>query len=62
MHGTKYSHGIQLTLMNAQTVRNKTPAINEYIFVTTVDLLVITETWLKRDGDSDIIKELAPEG
>lgn len=48
--------------MNAQTVRNKTPAINEYIFVTTVDLLVITETWLKRDGDSDIIKELAPEG
>ena len=36
--------------------------INEYVCGDAIDILAITETWLKRGGDSDIITELAPDG
>ena len=36
--------------------------INEYVCGDAIDILAITETWLKRGGDSAIITELAPGG
>lgn len=54
--------GIHLVLMNAQSVRNKTLLINEYVRDDNIDLLAITETWLKKDGDAALINELVPEG
>ena len=36
--------------------------INEYIRDDAIDIPAITETWLKRGGDSAIITELAPDG
>ena len=53
---------IRIVLMNAQSVRNKTMLINEYVRDDDIDILAITETWLKRGGDSAIITELAPDG
>ena len=53
---------IRIVLMNAQSVRNKTMLINEYVRDDDIDSLAITETWLKRGGDSAIITELAPDG
>ena len=53
---------ISLTLMNAQSVRNKTLTINEYVREENIDLLAITQTWLKQDGDMSVITELIPEG
>ena len=44
-----------IVLMNAQSVRNKTLLINEYVHVDAIDILANTETWLKRGGDSAII-------
>ena len=54
--------GVHLVLMNDQSVRNKTLLINEYIHEDAIDLLAITETWLKRDSDSALITELTPDG
>ena len=53
---------ISLTLMNGQSARNKTMTINEYVREENINLLAITETWLKQDGDTSVIAELIPEG
>ena len=42
-------------------VRNKTLLINEYVRDDTIDILAITETWLKWGGDSAFITELTPD-
>lgn len=56
------SPATHLVLMNAQSVRNKTLTINEYVRYDQIDLLTITETWLKWGGDAALINELSPGG
>ena len=48
----------RIVFMNAQSVRNKTMFINEYVHDDVIDILAITETWLKRSGDSVITTDL----
>ena len=48
-------------MLNAQSVRNTTLLINEYVREDAIDLLAIMETWLKRDSDSSLTTELTRE-
>ncbi|KAK6181879.1 hypothetical protein SNE40_009657 [Patella caerulea] len=56
-HDPDIKNGVKLGLINAQSVYNKTIAINEFINEKSLDLLAITETWLS-DNDTVIINEL----
>ena len=42
-------------------VRNKTLLINEYVCDDAINILAITEIWLKLGGDSAFITELTPD-
>jgi exonuclease III len=55
--------GLKICLQNARSVRNKTLAINDLIVDKHIDLLAITESWLKDDGtDNEKISKIKPEG
>ena len=51
-----------MALINARSVKNKTLAINEEIIQHDWDILAITETWLKQNGDEAIVTERLPPG
>ena len=54
---------LNLCLMNARSVCNKTHEINEFVLDKQLDVLCITETWLKGDvRDGVILSELVPHG
>ena len=57
-NGWKLSQFCQL---NTQSVKNKTHSIKDYIIEKDIQLLAITETWLKPDNDVKI-GEITPEG
>ena len=48
-------------LINAQSVRNKTDILHEYILEQNLDLCCFVETWLK-ENDDWLIKQLTPNG
>ena len=50
---------INLSVVNAQSLRNKTLQISEYITDNDIDICFITETWLK-EGDEPLITEATP--
>ena len=52
---------LKFGLFNARSVRNKTPSIVELVLEHSLDLLGITETWLKVD-DYVILGDLSPPG
>jgi hypothetical protein len=52
---------INLGLINAQSVGNKSTLLCEYIMECAFDVAAITETWL-RDGDDPVILNLRPPG
>ena len=52
---------IKVCLWNAHSIRNKTFLLHDYISEHDLDLMMITETWL-REGDSAIINECTPPG
>ncbi|CAB4007827.1 Hypothetical predicted protein [Paramuricea clavata] len=52
---------ISLCLVNAQSIRNKTIDLVEYVCENKFDLVAITETWL-RNIDDAITVELCPGG
>ena len=56
---TKSSRCMNLTLMNARSVSNKALRISEYIIDNKVDILAVTETWLKQ-GDGSTIDDICP--
>ena len=59
------NHGktLQLGLLNARSVRNKSLSIADLIIDRKLDILAITETWLKGDiTDNVIVGELVPSG
>ena len=57
---------ISLALFNAQSVgstcKRKRSAINDYILSENVDILCVTETWLKESGDEPKLLDLSPPG
>ena len=59
----KCNKDLTIGVLNAQSVRNKTEVIKDYITELDLDILFLTETWL-RSGPSDksTICELTPEG
>ena len=52
---------LSLCYFNAQSIRNKTDVINEYIIEKDLDFCTITETWLKENDDL-IAKFITPDG
>lgn len=50
---------VALHLWNARSVRNKTTELYDYVLQNDVDIMVITETWL-RESDPTVITELSP--
>ena len=56
------TQGVKLTHINAWSVANKPNKISEYVKDKEIDVLTITDTWLKKTGDKSIIANLAPEG
>ena len=53
-------NNLQFCLLNAQSIRNKTTEMHEYIMEKDIDILAITETWLK-SGDLRKLKEATPK-
>ncbi|XP_070212567.1 uncharacterized protein [Littorina saxatilis] len=53
-----------VTSFNAQSVgrKEKRSAINEYILSNDVDIMCVTETWLREAGDEAKCRDLAPPG
>ena len=52
---------LDLCLLNARSVRNKTLAISDFTTDLNIDIMALTETWLN-SGDEAFITELCPEG
>ncbi|ELT98964.1 hypothetical protein CAPTEDRAFT_186385 [Capitella teleta] len=48
-------------VLNAQSIRNKTLSIMDHVLEKEIDILAITETWL-REGDAALATELTPSG
>ena len=46
---------MQCAVINAQSVRNTPLVIADFVADNDLDFLAITETWLKQDGDLDVI-------
>ena len=57
----KISNSLSLCLLNAQSVKNKSANIFDYVIECKADLVAITETWLKSNHDV-IRSELCPTG
>ena len=54
---------ISFTLLNARSVRNKSLTIKDFVVDNDIDILALTETWLRSDeSDEFIIRDLRPEG
>ena len=52
--------GIVIGLLNVQSAVRKALIINDLIVEKSLDILVLTETWLH--GDEQAIKEITPDG
>ena len=52
---------LDLCLLNARSVRNKTLAISDFTTDLNIDIMALTETWLNSD-DEAFITEICPEG
>ena len=53
---------LRIGLLNARSVANKATEINELIVDQCLDILFITETWLKESGNGTSITDLVPTG
>lgn len=63
-HSTSNDQQNQFTVLylNAQSCRNKATLISDYILERRADLVFITETWFRPNGDEVKICELTPPG
>ena len=53
---------LKIGLLNIQSCRNKVSKLQELILEEHLDILFLTETWLKEAGDEHIIADLTPSG
>lgn len=58
---TTNQSNLVLATQNTQSVRNKTILMNDIVVEKNIDLIVITESWLKENEDN-IINEIVPNG
>lgn len=55
------NNGLRMALLNTRSVKNKATEINNFITENTIDVLCMTETWLRDDGrDGMTLAELLP--
>ena len=54
--------GLRVCCINAQSCRNKTLAIADHIIEQNFDVMAICETWLKSKRDTNVIKDMLPNG
>ena len=54
--------GVRVCYVNAQSCRNKTLAIADHILDNQLDMMATSETWLKSSRDSNVIKDIVPNG
>jgi len=60
-HAVHRGNTLSLTLLNARSVASKSTLLSEYITENSVQILAITETWLK-EGDDSVVNDLCPQG
>lgn len=48
--------------LNCRSVKNKTTSINDFILSNNVDIICLTENWLRPDSDQSVLSELTPYG
>ena len=54
---------MSMCLLNARSINNKALFIKDYVVDHQIDILGITETWTKSDGESNrVVNELSPRG
>ncbi len=53
---------MKVSLWNAQSAKNKTIEISDYILESNIDIHFITETWLSQNGDDSKCSEMKPSG
>jgi hypothetical protein len=53
---------LRIACLNAQSIRNKTTPLREYIIEKDLDIFFIVETWLSEAGDEVHIGDITPEG
>ena len=54
---------MSMCLLNARSINNKALFIKDYVVDHQIDILGITETWTKSDGESNrVVNELSPLG
>ena len=53
---------VRVCYINAQSCRNKTLAIADHILDNQLDMMAISATWLKSSRDSNVIKDIVPNG
>ena len=57
------SSRMSMCLLNARSINNKALFIKDYVVDHQSDILGITETWTKSDGESNrVVNELSPRG
>ncbi|XP_068707641.1 uncharacterized protein [Montipora foliosa] len=58
-----YTKLLNFCILNAGSINNKTLIIKDYVVEKKIDILALTETWLKPDDDSDYItRDITPLG
>lgn len=48
--------------LNCRSVKNKITSINDFILSNNVDIICLTENWLRPDSDQSVLSELTPYG
>ena len=51
-----------LSLLNCQSVRNKSSEIVNYVLDNDCDICALVETWLKANTDDRIARDITPDG
>ena len=51
---------LRLATVNARSMRDKAPALSDFVVSKLIDLLEITETWLKTRKTSGDLAEMTP--
>lgn len=62
MLSDKSAKCIPFYTLNCRSVKNKTTSINDFILSNNVDIICLTENWLRPDSDQSVLSELTPYG
>ena len=60
--GPVVRHNIRLTTTNIRSIREKTASLTDLIISKTIDILAVTETWLRPHDTASCIADISPPG